>query len=221
MLEQIKDPRRHAISQANNHALDLLRRVLDVNPQPIIAEIGVGVGATTIELCRLLNHRGDLYLFDFVDRVTALGDDLRREGFSNIRLIGNERKTFASYAWELAKLLSLRRAAGVEWIFDFVFLDGGHYFHHDAPAAIVLKDLLKPGGYILFDDYDWSIAISPTTNPAKNAKVLDDFSQEQIDMSHVKFVCDLFFDTDPNFHKIDLGYGEHEHRRAYRKRGDS
>ncbi len=220
MLEEANNPARQAISRPNQHALDLLRLVIADNPQPVIAEIGVGIGATSLELCRVLQHQGMIYFFDFADKLTALDADLRREGFTNFRMVGNERKTFASYAWELAKFLLERRKQSCVRLFDFVFLDGAHYLHHDAPAAVILKDLLKPGGYILFDDYDWSIAISPTVNPSKNPRILHDFSQEQITTPHVRLVCELFFDPDLGFRKVEIGYGEHEHRRAYRKAVD-
>jgi hypothetical protein len=38
--------------------------------------------------------------------------------------------------------------------YDFIFFDGAHVFHHDAPAAAVLREMVAPSGIFLFDDYD-------------------------------------------------------------------
>jgi predicted O-methyltransferase YrrM len=219
LLEKIHDPRFAAISKPADQVLGLLRRVLVHNGSPTVCEIGVGIGATSLEICRLLDHSGMIFFFDFADKLEPLGTDLRELGYENFVMIGNERKTYDSYAWGLGKLLLENIRAGERGLFDLVFLDGAHAFHHDAPAAMILKSLVKPGGLLIFDDYDWSFATSPTMRPSVKPEIANDYTDEQIEMSHVKFVCDVFFDPDPMFEKIDIGYGSKEHRRAYRRLG--
>ena len=51
--------------------------------------------------------------------------------------------------------------------------------------------------------------------------ILEVYSDEQIQTPHVRLICDLFMDHDPDYRKVDIGYGSHEHRRAYRKLGAS
>ncbi|ONG54002.1 hypothetical protein BKE38_11035 [Pseudoroseomonas deserti] len=168
----------------------------------------VGIGATTSEICRLL-----------ASRLNDLKPELDGLGFNNVVYHGNTQRKPDSCNWALAQMLLTRRAAGGEVpLFDFVFLDGAHAFHHGAPATLILKELLKPGGVILFDDYDWSFAISPTMNPAVFPAILEAYSEEQIKTPHVRLICDLFMDGDPEYRKLDIGYGPREHRRAYRKR---
>lgn len=219
MLERLTDPRNAAIAKPNAHALDLLDRVLAREAAPVICEVGIGIGATTVELCRRLANRGRLHLFDFEDRLTDLGADLDELGFTNVVLHANTRRRYDSYNWSLGTILQQRRQAGDDpALFDFVFLDGGHAFHHDAPAALLLKELLKPGGIILLDDYDWSFAVSPTMNPQKNPDIRLDYTDAQIETPHVRLICDLFFDHDPAYRKVEIGYRvPYEHRRAYQK----
>ena len=50
MIEKINDARYRLISQPSSHALDLARRVLDGNQAPLFCEVGIGIGATSIEL---------------------------------------------------------------------------------------------------------------------------------------------------------------------------
>jgi predicted O-methyltransferase YrrM len=182
-----------------------------------VAEIGIGIGATSVELCRLLAGQGEIAFFDYADKLEELAADLRAEGFGNFRLFGNSRRTFDSYCWSLAQQAQSMRAAGRDGVFDFIYLDGAHLFHHDAPAALLCKQLVRPGGVVLLDDYDWSIAVSPTMRPSVRPSVREHFTEEQIETPHVRVICDLFFDPDPAFRKLEIGYGAREHRRAYRR----
>jgi predicted O-methyltransferase YrrM len=217
MLEKIGDPNHFTVNKPDRHAVELFKTVLAENSQPIIAEIGIGIGATTLEFCKLLNHRGRIYLFDFQDKVNELAGDLTKLGFTNFVIFGNENKPYDGYGWSLAKLLLQARQENRDGLFDFVYLDGAHLFHHDAASVVILKELLKPGGVLLLDDYLWMIATSPTMRPDLQPQVVDEFSAEQIKTPHVKLVCDLFLDPDPQFRKLELEPQEKERKRAYRK----
>jgi predicted O-methyltransferase YrrM len=214
MLERLTDPRAKAISTPSPHAMAIAARVLGAKPEPVIAEVGVGIGATTLELCQLLGNRGELHLFDFEDSLDGLKKDLDSMGFRNVRYSGNTHKTYDSYAWTLAQLLRQRQDLEEPGLFDFVYLDGGHAFHLDAPAAVILKDLLVPGGVLLFDDFTWSFAKSPTQNPKVRPETASHFTEEQIRTPHVQLVCELFFDRDVRFERLPLDV---EYRRAYTK----
>ena len=76
-----------------------------------------------------------------------------------------------SYLWRLMKIIEQNS----EPIYDFIFIDGGHDWYTTGYAFFLVDKLLKPGGYILFDDLDWTVYTSPTAN--KNNSPLE----EQID----------------------------------------
>jgi predicted O-methyltransferase YrrM len=217
MLERLTDPRFKAISQPCPQALDLVTRVMADRPAPVIAEVGIGIGATSSALCQLLGDRGEVWFFDFEDRVTELATDLRAAGHANIRIFGNSRATYDGYGWTLAILLRRTRDRQPEGLFDFIYLDGAHVCHHDTLAAVCAKALLKSGGYLLMDDYDWSIASSPTMRPSVNPTIRQHYTEEQIELSHVEMICALLLDNDPQFERVPIGYKTREHRRAYRK----
>ena len=61
-----------------------------------------------------------------------------------------------SYTWFLMEALE----KGLT--FDFCFLDGAHTWEVDGFAFVLVERLLEPGGMIIFDDLDWTIARSPT-----------------------------------------------------------
>lgn len=215
MLERRDNPRWKQVSKPSEDALRVLALVLDQVAEPEIAEIGVGVGATSVELARKMDGHGRLHLFDYDNRIKALRKDLAGLGFDNVVTYGNSRATYDSYAWNLAKLAG---EVGPTGIFDFAYLDGAHSFVHDAPATVLLMRLVRPGGYLLVDDYDWTFANSPTLNPKASPLVASQYTQEQLEVPHVKLVCELFLDPSEAFLADDLEGTLSRHRRLYRRR---
>jgi predicted O-methyltransferase YrrM len=61
-----------------------------------------------------------------------------------------------SYTWRMMRFLeqNLRES------FDFIYLDGAHTWAVDGLAFYLGSLLLKPGGWILFDDLKWTLAAS-------------------------------------------------------------
>ncbi len=178
----------------------------------------MGIGATSVELCRVLQGRGEILFFDFDERPTPLAADLRRAQPNQLPHLRQLATDLRQLLLEIfAKLALEQRAARRGGLLHFAFLDGGRVFHHDAPAALLIKELLHPGGTVLFDDYDWSFSVSPTANPTVKPDLRDQYTDEQIAACHVELVCDLFLDDDARSEKIEIGYGAHEHRRASRK----
>jgi predicted O-methyltransferase YrrM len=163
-----------------------------------IAEIGCEWGSTSIELATWLDNRGTLHLFDYAERVEAVRDRLNAQGYRNVVAHGNSHRTLDSYNWSLMKLLQEHATP----IFDYVYLDGAHTWAHDALALLLVDRLLRPGGYLDFDDYHWSYGKSPTVNPAKwpQARVL--FTDEQIDAEQVKLIVELLVRRDPRYEEL-------------------
>lgn len=63
-----------------------------------------------------------------------------------------------SFTWELKRLLEEEERPQ----FDFVFLDAGHVWDVTGFAFFLVDLLLVPGGWLLFDDLNWSYASSPS-----------------------------------------------------------
>jgi predicted O-methyltransferase YrrM len=152
-----------------------------------IAEIGVEWGLTSEGILRWLDGRGTLHLFDFEDRLAKTSRTLGEKGFSNFVTHGNSRCTLDSYNWSLMELLR----DNPEPIFDYVFLDGAHTWAFDALAFFLIDLLLRPGGYLDFDDYYWTIASSPTVNPEVNPVMNSLYTEAQISTPQVKIIVDL------------------------------
>jgi predicted O-methyltransferase YrrM len=62
----------------------------------------------------------------------------------------------ASYLWRLMKMIE----ESSEPLFDLCYLDGAHSWYTDGFAFFLVDRLLKPGGWIIFDDLNWTFAES-------------------------------------------------------------
>jgi hypothetical protein len=165
-----------------------------------VAEIGVDRGATSEELCKLLAERpgASIHLFDYADLLDAVAERLTAQGLSSFVLHPNSRRTLDSYNWSLMRLVE----QADEPIFDYVYIDGAHTWAHDALAFLLVDRLLQPGGYVDFDDYNWSIATSATAKPERNPAILEAYTEEQVEARQVKMVVDLLVRRDSRYQEI-------------------
>jgi predicted O-methyltransferase YrrM len=61
-----------------------------------------------------------------------------------------------SYLWRLMRMLEEYS----EPLFDMCYIDGAHTWFTDGFTFFLVDRLLKPGGWIIFDDLDWTFAQS-------------------------------------------------------------
>ena len=79
---------------------------------------------------------------------------------------------------------------------------GSHAWEIDGLAFFLLDRLLKPGGYMDFDDYGWSMAASPALNPTACPEILSWFTDEQIKTSHIMLIVELLVKRDSRYHEV-------------------
>lgn len=82
-----------------------------------------------------------------------------------------------SYTWELQRLISAAQRPQ----FDFCYFDGGHTWDLTGFGVLLVDMLLRPGGTLLLDDMNWSMARSPhyRRNPHLSTRYDDDEVQAQ------------------------------------------
>jgi predicted O-methyltransferase YrrM len=162
------------------------------------AELGVYEGDTALAIAAILDGSGELHLFDFEDRVEAVVGRLRRAGHDNVFAHPNSRRLLDSYNWSLMRLLAQHRGP----IFDYVFIDGAHTWAHDALAFLLVDRLLRPGGFVDFDDYSWTLRRSPSMNPVAFPEVEGLYTDDQIDAAQVALVVDLLVKADASYEEL-------------------
>jgi hypothetical protein len=133
MLEKLLDHQQYPlISTPSETTCINIQGVLDSgNTAPVVAEIGIGIGATSREICKILNNRGELHIYDFEGRATELRDDLYELGYTNVRAFENSGRHWDSYNWSLARHLK----DGWRNVYDYIYLDGAHTLLHDSATS--------------------------------------------------------------------------------------
>ena len=162
------------------------------------AEIGVYKGYTAERIAQVLDGDGEIHLFDYADRVEPVAARLRAAGHRNVVAHPNSRRVLDSYNWSLMEVL----AEHPEPFLDYVFLDGAHTWAHDALAFLLADRLLSPGGLIEFDDYGWTLAASPSMNPAAFPDVEALYTGRQIATAQVALVVELLVRRDGRYEEI-------------------
>jgi predicted O-methyltransferase YrrM len=149
-----------------------------------VLELGFFHGKSSTLIASVLADRGSVGNITTIDRrgVEKLSPniyDLAKEFnvMDRITPIISQR----SYTWELLKLIKNSPPK-----FDFCYLDGGHTWDVTGFGLLLVDMLLKPGGFIIFDDLDWSIEGHLKLHP--DSKQYSDYSSDEISAKGVRLV---------------------------------
>jgi predicted O-methyltransferase YrrM len=121
-------------------------------------ELGFAHGAGTVYIASALEANGAGRLTS-VDR--AVARELEPSAEQLVGRAGLEHRVElvheqSSYNWFLHRRIRERTRDGeCEPYLDFCFLDGAHTWVDDGLAFFLVDKLLRPGGWILFDDLNW------------------------------------------------------------------
>lgn len=144
-----------------------------------ILEIGFAHGKSTCYMAGALDelNKGRIITIDLqsafkkTPNIIQLSESLGLEKF--IKPIFSE----VSSNWELRKLIIEQTEQGFcKPIFDFCFIDAFHSWEMASLDFFLSNKLLKPGGWIVFDDLNWSFSKSPSWQSLeKTRKMPEDF----------------------------------------------
>lgn len=160
-----------------------------------ILELGFRHGVSTCYMAHALAARGP------EGHITTIDLDNARQAEPNIEQLleaveQRHRVTIyyepTSYTWRMMKMLE----ADPTPRFDLCFLDGAHNWFVDGFAFFLVDRLLKPGGWIIFDDLDWTYADSLSLR--KSASVRE-MPAEERETPQVRKVYELLVKTHPAY----------------------
>lgn len=100
-----------------------------------------------------------------------------------------------SYIWRLMKLIEQHPRP----IFDFCFIDGAHDWYTDGFAFFLVDKLLRPGGWILFDDINWTFNTSPSL---KNSEKVQNMPPDERKTAQIGKVFELLVKPHPQYHNF-------------------
>jgi predicted O-methyltransferase YrrM len=94
--------------------------------------------------------------------------------------------------------------------FDFCYLDGSKNFNIDGLAAVLIEKLLRPEGWLLMDDLEWTYERNPWIAPDGDGKPLGPMSDSERTEPHLLAVFELIVKQHPAFTRFvreDAWYG--------------
>jgi predicted O-methyltransferase YrrM len=177
----------------------LLDEFLKSNDLSNVLELGFANGVSSCYFASIIKDMGKGHLVT-IDNTTAktrepnIEELLKRTGLEEYVTYYYET---VSYNWRLMKFIE----ENDEPIFDFCYIDGAHDWNVDGFAFLLVDKLLKPGGWIIFDDYDWSYASSPSM---KNSPKVLAMSKEEQETPQIQKVFEILVKPHPNYHNFKV-----------------
>ncbi|MHA1988473.1 MAG: class I SAM-dependent methyltransferase [Promethearchaeota archaeon] len=169
-----------------------------------ILELGFAHGTSTCYLAAALDEQGS-------GSIVTIDNQLAKSRKPNIFKLfeltglGNYvNPIFAdnSYTWELMKIIDKQTVEGLcKPIYDFCFIDGAHTWEVDGLVFFLVEKLLKPGGWILFDDVYWTFEKSPTL---KDTERVQKMPRDQKTTPQVERIFSLLVSQHHNFENIKI-----------------
>ena len=159
------------------------------------AELGIYEGSTALAILQK-RPQAQVSLFDYASQLEAMSpkfDDYA----DRVTFYPNSPRHLDSYNWPLMQMI----VADKEPQFDYVFLDGAHTFAIDGLSFFLCDRLLKPGGYLDFDDYTWRLRGS-SLDPSKVPETAQQYTDEQIDAAQVRMIVDHLVKPDPRYREV-------------------
>jgi predicted O-methyltransferase YrrM len=158
-----------------------------------VLELGFAHGVSSCYLAASLKEQGRGHLTT-VDRRRARDRDPNIEELAR-RLDLTEWITpvyaHTTFTWELMKLLEEDQTPR----FDLCYFDGGHSWDDTGFGFLLVDRLLRPEGWVLFDDMDWTYAASPTLSDLDWVQAM---SEEERTTPQVRKVYELLVRPPPH-----------------------
>ena len=195
---------------------ELGRRVYDhvrsTEPAAVL-ELGTAHGVSAAYMAAALEANGEGELTT-VDHAGAAYDPppeavLERAGLAHrVRIV----REHSSYNWFLKQEVERAsdQAGNTTPRYDFCYLDGAKNFNVDGLAVVLIEKLLRPGGWLLMDDLEWTYENNPWILPAGDGHPLGPLSESERTEPHLRAVFELVVKQHPSFSRFrreDEWYG--------------
>jgi predicted O-methyltransferase YrrM len=170
-----------------------------------LLEIGFYQGKSSAYIAAILEDRGGPGHLTTIDRVSAKDRHPGIEDLLGALDIAHRVTPLwaeRSYTWELGRMVK----DGKRELYDFCYFDGGHTWDPTGFGFVLVDMLLKPGGWIIFDDLDWTLEKSEGRQGGKTGS--ERYSQDELSTATVRMVFDTIV---PH-----LGYGSRSEQKKFR-----
>ena len=216
-FSKLKDPTHETIAVPCKEMLTIIKELKTITSPTEslkVAEIGIGFGATTLQVLQLLDENDTYYAFDIEHIIKSFEQDLQAGNLGvkcQVVTKANSSEAWDSYNWNLSNMIFEMRKRKEAGIFNVVYLDGAHALVHDGLAVCLLKELIKEGGYLVLDNLFWTFAKSAWGRGFAPGKL----TKEQMEDKQIFRVQELFLTPDTNWERLS---SLKEPRGVFRKR---
>jgi predicted O-methyltransferase YrrM len=178
-----------------------------------ILELGTAHGVSAAYMAAALEANGEGHLTT-VDHAGAAFDPAPEDIIARVGL--EHRVTIvrehSSYNWFLKRKVQAASdsAGNCEPRYDFCYLDGSKNFNVDGLAVILVEKLLRPEGWLLMDDLEWTYQDNKWIVPTGDGKPLGPMSESELTEPHLLNVFELIVKQHPSFSRFireDAWYG--------------
>jgi predicted O-methyltransferase YrrM len=188
------------ISKAN--AGYLYELILRERPIKIL-ELGIAHGTSTCYMAAALQEIGAgtitaVDLIETADRFQPTpANQLELAGLSQFVEIVRMK---TGYSWFLHDKIRENTNDGIcAEEYDLCLIDGPKNWTIDGAAFFFVDKLLKPGGWIIFDDYSWTYARADTKRAATDGITHRTLSDAERETPHIREVFELLVVQHPNY----------------------
>jgi predicted O-methyltransferase YrrM len=88
--------------------------------------------------------------------------------------------------------------------FDLCVIDGPKNWTIDSSAFFLADKLLKPGGWMIFDDYSWTYAKVDSKRDATDGITHRSLSEEERSIPHVREIFELLVKQHPDYGRLEI-----------------
>lgn len=118
----------------------------------------------------------------------------------------------SSYNWYLKEQVQAASdsAGNCTPRYDFCYLDGSKNWNLDGLAVVLIEKLLRPEGWLLMDDLEWTYERNPWIVPHEDGRPLGPMSESERHEPHLLAVFELIVKQHPSFTRFireDAWYG--------------
>jgi predicted O-methyltransferase YrrM len=162
-----------------------------------VLELGTGHGGSACWLATgvRLNGGGTLTTMDR-DSAPSVEQLLKSAGVAEMTRVVRTPRSYTSELMQLIQANTVDYRCNPQ--FDFCFVDGAHNWDTDGFAFFLVEKLLRPGGWLVFDDLDWTYATTLSLAPV-DAEVASFMSPEERSTPQIRDVFELLVRQHPGF----------------------
>jgi predicted O-methyltransferase YrrM len=179
--------------------------VVETRPKEVL-ELGFFHGTSSCYIAAALDEiDGHLTTVDLVgskDLEPNLDQLLKKTGLHDRVTVVRERTT---YNWFLKKKIEERTSDNFcAPLYDFIFLDGSKDWTSTTATFFLLDKLLKEGGWVLFDDYNWKYKKNDGSIATHAVGYHADMGPDELEQSHISLAFHLLVMQHPDYSEFKI-----------------